>query len=618
MLAPRDRILLLESLRPPDGYSLDRAIATTYTLDLIALLTAPLAFTFFDWEDEEGRPSADPLALLEAVRRNARRLHVFCHGGAIHAPRPGQVLLGYLEACVVEVSAPRGGVFHPKVWVLRFEESRQGSGEGVEVRYRLIVSTRNLTFDRSWDTLLVIDGALTTRKNAIASNRALAEFIRRLPDLARREAPAEARAAAKQLGDEVLRVRWDLPEEIQEMEFLSFGLSSRKEPWPFGVGRRGLVVSPFIDGSFLKKFADVSEEEIIVSRPEALAAIAAEDLSGFSERYVLAPEAEEEPGSEDGGGDEIASSDPEETPSGLHAKLFVIDDGWNADVFTGSANATMAAFERNVEVLIRLKGRKAEIGIEAVLSKKDSGGLMGLLEQWRTTDVEEDPEAAAKKDLERRVGRAREAIAAAVLDLQVKSTGDPDTFVLGLHGVWPALEDSVLVRCWPAVLSDGHAIQPMSGDPIAEFQASLGAATGFLAFEITSVEIGLEHSLRFVRRLPISGFPADRERRLLRSMLKDSETVMRLIYLLLCSEEVSANQVAQFASGSKGGGSHGCSGLPLLEALVQALERGGGALDPVERLVRDLSGSEEGRALLPAEFWSLWESVLVAAKEVES
>ncbi len=618
MLAPRDRTLLLESLRPPDGYSLDRAIATTYTLDLIALLTAPLAFTFFDWEDEEGRPSADPLALLEAVRRNARRLHVFCHGGAIHAPRPGQVLLGYLEACVVEVSAPRGGVFHPKVWVLRFEESRQGSGEGVEVRYRLIVSTRNLTFDRSWDTVLVIDGALTTRKNAIASNRGLAEFIRRLPDLARREAPAEARAAAKQLGDEVLRVRWDLPEEIQEMEFLSFGLSSRKEPWPFGVGRRGLVVSPFIDGSFLKKFADVSEEEIIVSRPEALAAIAAEDLSGFSERYVLAPEAEEEPGSEDGGGDEIASSDPEETPSGLHAKLFVIDDGRNAQVFTGSANATMAAFERNVEVLIRLKGRKAEIGIEAVLSRRDSGGLMELLEQWRATDVEEDPEAAAKKELERRVGRAREAIAAAELDLQVKSTEDPDTFVLGLHGVWPPLEDSVLVRCWPAVLSDGHAIQPMSGDPIAEFQASLGAATGFLAFEITSVEMGLEHSLRFVRRLPISGFPADRVRRLLRSMLKDSETVMRLIYLLLCSEEVSANQVAQFASGSKGGGSHGSGGLPLLEALVQALERGGGALDPVEHLVRDLSGSEEGRALLPSEFWSLWESILVAAKEVES
>ena len=189
MLAPRDRTLLLEALRPPEGYGLDRAMATTYTLDLVALLTAPLAFTFFDWEDEDGRPAADPLALLEAVRRHARRLHVFCHGGAIHAPRNGQVLLAHLEPCVVEVAAPRKGVFHPKVWVLRFEENETGSGDGVPVRYRLIVASRNLTFDRSWDTVLVLDGELTKRKRAIASNRPLARFVEQLPDLARRDAP---------------------------------------------------------------------------------------------------------------------------------------------------------------------------------------------------------------------------------------------------------------------------------------------------------------------------------------------------------------------------------------------------------------------------------------------
>ncbi len=37
---------------------------TTFTLDLVALLTAPLAFTMFDWQDADGRPQADPLALL--------------------------------------------------------------------------------------------------------------------------------------------------------------------------------------------------------------------------------------------------------------------------------------------------------------------------------------------------------------------------------------------------------------------------------------------------------------------------------------------------------------------------------------------------------------------------
>ena len=44
---------------------------TTFSLDLLALLTAPLAFTFFDWQDAEGRPNQDPLALLEALRRYA-------------------------------------------------------------------------------------------------------------------------------------------------------------------------------------------------------------------------------------------------------------------------------------------------------------------------------------------------------------------------------------------------------------------------------------------------------------------------------------------------------------------------------------------------------------------
>lgn len=43
MLDPRDRGALLEALRPPPGYVVDAAIATTYSLDLVTLLTAPLA-----------------------------------------------------------------------------------------------------------------------------------------------------------------------------------------------------------------------------------------------------------------------------------------------------------------------------------------------------------------------------------------------------------------------------------------------------------------------------------------------------------------------------------------------------------------------------------------------
>ena len=42
MLDPRQRTLLFEALRPPDGYALHSAVGATYSLDLMALLAAPL------------------------------------------------------------------------------------------------------------------------------------------------------------------------------------------------------------------------------------------------------------------------------------------------------------------------------------------------------------------------------------------------------------------------------------------------------------------------------------------------------------------------------------------------------------------------------------------------
>jgi len=60
---------LLELLRPPVGCTLDVAVGTTYSLDLISALMLLLSFAFFDWEHEDGELVADPLALLEALRR---------------------------------------------------------------------------------------------------------------------------------------------------------------------------------------------------------------------------------------------------------------------------------------------------------------------------------------------------------------------------------------------------------------------------------------------------------------------------------------------------------------------------------------------------------------------
>src|SRR3954470_23238759 len=86
MLAPADRRLLLDVLAPPEGYTLDHAVGTTYTLDLVALLRVPLAATALPWPGAGGGRVDNPFALLTALRRNAGRISLFCHAGATRVP----------------------------------------------------------------------------------------------------------------------------------------------------------------------------------------------------------------------------------------------------------------------------------------------------------------------------------------------------------------------------------------------------------------------------------------------------------------------------------------------------------------------------------------------------
>jgi hypothetical protein len=103
VLETQTRTLFGEALLPPENYRLDRVVGTTYTLDLAAMLIVPLAMTF-----SERNPAAkpDPLALLEALRRNASRITVYCKEDRIAVPRTHQPLFAYLEPSVIPVRPP--------------------------------------------------------------------------------------------------------------------------------------------------------------------------------------------------------------------------------------------------------------------------------------------------------------------------------------------------------------------------------------------------------------------------------------------------------------------------------------------------------------------------------
>ena len=632
MLGTRERTLFLENLRPPPGYRLWRAVGTSFTLDLIALLTAPLAFTFFDAHDDDGAPVADPVALLEALRRHADKLTLFCQAGAIAVPAPAQTLLTYLEDSVIEVAAPaEGGIFHPKVWILAFE-----SDEGPAI-YRVLCLSRNLTFARAWDTCLALEGLLAEEHRECDRNKPLAEFLRVLPGLSIRPLPANLREDLSRMAGEVARIDFRPPEPFNDFRVHLLGLGGGSE-WPFPKGGRSLVVSPYLVGSVVGRLVRDHGLEALVSRPEAF-----EDVVRQSGEdalpptcYVLSPsadldsrESQEDPGQRE----PSARADDQIELTGLHAKIFLFENGREARLFVGSANATLAAFRDNAEVLVELAGRTRECGIASFLGPEDDARLQtlrSLLQQChpQVRPGEEAPERALEKEAERlacALGTAR--LTAAVREVEAGQRWD-----VALSGTLPSIPGGATLKVWPATLpresalaikdsSQGPGGPNQPPDPIATFPGlSFEALTAFFACEVSLRRGGHEARKRFAVTVELLGAPEDRKERLLRSLLADRGRVLQLLFLILMDEGTDVSAFVDPANGDQaapGASPTGWDGTALLEALLRSLSRDPRRLDDAARLIDDLRKTAEGKELLPARLADIWEPVWTARKALE-
>ena len=95
-----DRLSYSELLRPDAGYTLDFAVGMTYSLDLEALLGVPVSLGLLDEADEGNLRS--PLYVLEAIRKSADRIALFCNAGGIKLPDKIQSVYSLLENSVFQ------------------------------------------------------------------------------------------------------------------------------------------------------------------------------------------------------------------------------------------------------------------------------------------------------------------------------------------------------------------------------------------------------------------------------------------------------------------------------------------------------------------------------------
>ena len=602
MLDPDDRHLLVEALKPPPGMILDIAVGTTFTLDLQALL---VAFALFSATAPGGE--SDSLALLEAVRRHADRITIFCQAGCIAVPRTLQPVLAWLEDSVVPVAPPRPGrLFHPKVWVLRF---RNDAGE---YAHRVLVASRNLTFDSSWDTIVCLDEDPAATESD--DNEPLRLFLDELSARAVQRPTDDRQQQISDLVESLRDVKWELPDGALEVRF-----------WPLGgdhqlpdlTGDRSLVISPFLSADTLQRLSSGGDRHLLVSRADALNRVGSLPLDGFEETFVLDTDAVNDSDDET----ELEQERVGIPLRGLHAKLFLVERGRRGHLYTGSANATGAGFGGNTELLVELVGLRDQWGIDQVLdAKSHKATLRDLLQPFRPEN-EEPAEPDELATLTYRLDSLVQQIASIPFTVTVSPTDTEHRIHIATQQPMPAVNEGTTVTIRPASVATAGADSHIHTGQAVDVDAgavTLAGITSFLVVTATASVEGRQARSAALINARLVGAPDDRKERLLSAQLKTSDDLIRYLLFLLFDliDDARLDQIISTFGSGEGRWKH-AGQVPLLETMLRALVRGGSALDRVADLLDDLLSTDR-EGLIPEGLEEIWAPINAVRQELRA
>ncbi|WP_062073675.1 phospholipase D family protein [Demequina sediminicola] len=624
-LDPNSRVLLTEGLRPPPGYRVVNAVATTYSLDLATLMTAPLAFAMYEVGDTVDAAMRDQVRLVESLRRHTENLTVFCQAGAIH-PRVNadRRLLAFIEDCVVETNGSTDHdsptLFHPKIWVMRFE-AYSGAVDGPAFLHRLVVLSRNITGDDSWDTALVLD----EDPDGTIEAAPLAQFLRRLPQAALVEPSAKQRANVEALADAVAPLRFAAPAPFTHGVLLPIGLGF-DDVWPFLPGaKRVLAVSPFLTAPAVAALGSISRNNTLISRQDSLESLGPDALGSWTSTRVLSssqwtPGEGEDSGSDDSH-DNAHPAEPGEdalfgVPRGpLHAKTFVVDYGDGSSLtVTGSANLTSYPWRSGTEFDVALWGPTRDCGVEAVLGDGRDGGLSEVLDEVTVEARTPLENVVEQKQLE----QLHQRIAAAAPRLHVSPADDSEVMVEWvMDAKWTAAEQrlAAATQIHPVTV---HASQRL--DSHVRWSMEVDDVTPFVRVVTTIPGTDGDQVRGCVVRAELHGNLGDRRGRALRSLVNGQGAVTQYLTYLLGDPARGVGLGLDVSGQTRLGGEAGDAGAerggdapdaPLFEYVVRAFSRDPAALDRVASFISDVE-NDDGDANLPDGFLALWEAVMEA------
>jgi len=333
--ARQNRINYGEALSPPPGYEMNYAVGTTYSLDLNAVMLIPVALFFSEEMDFDPKSTREDI--LESLTRVPRQISIYHQRGKISVPEEYNNLMTYWEKSLIPVQMPQyHQSFHPKVWVIRYKEI-----SGNNVQYKVISTSRNLTFSRDWDLAVTTEGNFN--KSIKGQNKPLIDFLKYLNKKGERKIPDS-------FFNELPGVAFNVPGNFSSLNFYPININKSYSNPMYSWANNRLVMSPFLDYTTLKKLQQRSGKLYLFSTYDALSKIEEEVLDAIDDKFMFSRFIEDAENL-----DSLSEEDTLSLTQNLHAKFFIDKSGRDISWFIGSANATSPAMNRNIEFMVELK-----------------------------------------------------------------------------------------------------------------------------------------------------------------------------------------------------------------------------------------------------------------------
>lgn len=589
-------------LCPPSGYRLDQAVATTYSADLGTLLSIPVALVYA--QTLEGDLTGARFQLLEAIKRFSKEVTIYHQAGQLHVPSGLNWLHAFLEDALVPIlPLDAFTAFHPKIWVLRYVPTDEETRAKNPVRFRVIVLSRNLTFNRRWDVAACLEGEVGEEVKAV--NQPLIDFIQWL----------HGQRAIPKIADfigQLSRVSFATPDPFESHAFHPIGIPTHPtNPLGSQKARKTLVMSPFLHEAALRQLrANTQSELFLFSERHELEKLPTALLETLTSYHLsdLVVDGESLSAAEEGTTDIQRQH--------LHAKLFAFENKEETTWFLGSANATQAALVRNFEFMLELKGHTPATRIHRTFKELVcEGDGKGPFESFK-------PEMGGKDDAEERRREAEfRRFEYALLNSEIRAQVRPAEMGtnfdlhLALHlETVPVRSDLVVTvqpfntkqKITPRRLETGK-VENCVFENLGELELSR-----FVHFRIESPDGELHHGFLF--RIEVEDLPADRLENILKKIIDSRDKFFDYLRFLLAEEITKEDLLA--GTGLDGENTNHNSDtegwyfdLPIYEQLLVAASRSPRKLAEVDEVIRHLSqGTEESECVIPDTFLSFWES----------